>query len=803
MSLLINHYYQFGEFTLDTDQRVLVREGKPVALTPKVYDTLLILVENNGRIVEKEELMNRLWPDTFVEESNLTFNIKQLRKSLGDDARQPVYIETVARRGYRFIANVEELLTDDGVGQITRRFDTSESQAAVARKDLESEAAVGRSQPSIESADAHHQAVAVGNLEATATAVAASASAESMSAGMAASVEGSPTTRAGYSPRAATSGFAGARPTFTIEYLAGEIKKKKVMLFAGLLMFLGVVGTLFYGIRRSASTRVSNGHFQRVTFKGLTIVGSASAAAISPDGKFISYAVNENGKYSLWTKAIATGSAVQIVPPSELNITTTTFSTDGDYVYYVVRYKDFRTVLYRIPVLGGKPSQMQPDVGNDVSSFSPDGRQFAFVRASPDLTESQLYVAATEGDERRVIATRPLAGAFSNGPSWSPDGKIIAVGCSGTVLGVSIASGEVQPLTQEHWDRVGRVVWFRDGSGLAVAGRAKSEDRTQIWHVTYPSGETRRITNDLVSYDRFSLSVTSNDRSLVTVQEQNTSSIWVAPDADAGRARQLIARANSYDGVDGLAWASDGRIVFTSRVSGRLSLWVTDRDGSNPQQLTDSPASDSRPCVSPDGRYVVFISNRSGEGDLWRVDVDGRNEKQLTVGEKTSNPTFSPDGRWVIYARHQQGMRPELDLWRVPVDGGSPVRLTDTKSAGFPAVSPDGKLIAYYKFDVQDRKTKVVIIPFTGGAPLKTLVFTFDPTPWLRWSPDGRALIYNDTNQGASNLWRLPLDGGSPQQVTDFKSDQIWCFDFTRDGRQLAVARGNATTDVVLIGTSE
>jgi DNA-binding winged helix-turn-helix (wHTH) protein len=84
MSSLINHY-RFGEFTLDADQRILLREGKPLALAPKVFDTLLILVENSGRIVTKEELMSRLWPDTFVEEGNLPYNIKQLRKSLGED----------------------------------------------------------------------------------------------------------------------------------------------------------------------------------------------------------------------------------------------------------------------------------------------------------------------------------------------------------------------------------------------------------------------------------------------------------------------------------------------------------------------------------------------------------------------------------------------------------------------------------------------------------------------------------------------------------------------------------------------
>src|SRR5262245_46164438 len=130
MSLLINHFYRFGEFTLDTDQRVLLREGRALPLTPKVFDMLLVLVENNGRIVGKDELMNRLWPDTFVEETNLTFNIKQLRKSLGDDARCPLYIETVARRGYRFIANVEEVLSERAVEtDQTRRFETADVQS--------------------------------------------------------------------------------------------------------------------------------------------------------------------------------------------------------------------------------------------------------------------------------------------------------------------------------------------------------------------------------------------------------------------------------------------------------------------------------------------------------------------------------------------------------------------------------------------------------------------------------------------------------------------------------------------------
>src|SRR5438876_8333848 len=108
MSLAINHFHRFGEFTVDGDQKVLLRNDSPLPLAPKVFDTLLILLDSRGRIVEKEELMSRLWPDSFVEESNLTFNIQQLRKALGDNAREPRVIETVARRGYRFIAEVKE-----------------------------------------------------------------------------------------------------------------------------------------------------------------------------------------------------------------------------------------------------------------------------------------------------------------------------------------------------------------------------------------------------------------------------------------------------------------------------------------------------------------------------------------------------------------------------------------------------------------------------------------------------------------------------------------------------------------------
>jgi DNA-binding winged helix-turn-helix (wHTH) protein/TolB-like protein/Tfp pilus assembly protein PilF len=103
-----NHSYDFGRFRLKTAERVLLREGEPVPLTPKVFDILITLVENRGQVVEKDDLMKKVWPTTFVEEGNLTQNVSLLRKALGESAGGAQFIETVPRRGYRFVAPINE-----------------------------------------------------------------------------------------------------------------------------------------------------------------------------------------------------------------------------------------------------------------------------------------------------------------------------------------------------------------------------------------------------------------------------------------------------------------------------------------------------------------------------------------------------------------------------------------------------------------------------------------------------------------------------------------------------------------------
>src|SRR3979409_33774 len=101
-----SEFYEFGRFRVKSDERVLLRGEELVPLAPKAFDILLALLENDGRIVNKDDLMKKVWPNTFVEEGNLTQNVSLLRKALGESANSSQFIETVPRRGYRFVAPV-------------------------------------------------------------------------------------------------------------------------------------------------------------------------------------------------------------------------------------------------------------------------------------------------------------------------------------------------------------------------------------------------------------------------------------------------------------------------------------------------------------------------------------------------------------------------------------------------------------------------------------------------------------------------------------------------------------------------
>ncbi len=764
--------YEFGKFILDLREKTLFADGIPIHLPAKEFETLVLLVENNGRALSKEEMLQTLWSDTFVEENNLVKYVSRLRKLLNTNGQD--YIETLPKHGYRFTADVRE----------------------INRNDAETKAQIFRLSAGVDLRHEENSTVVpfpkLFDSEADLPASSSSGAVKGLSI-------------APFAGEAPTTGNAQARQTISnAEHITTQLSRHKIAALIGLVVLLGVISALAYGIYRYLPLRESHAHFQKMETTRLTTGGNACCADVSSDGKFIAYLVTENGKSSIWTKSTLTESALEIVAATEIfSFLGTNFSPDGSYVYYRGREGTEPICLYQIPTLGGTPRKVLTNIDSPLA-FSPAGKQFAYARFEARLSRSQLIVASVDGSNQRVVAELPDSWYFSKGgPTWSPDGKTIAIGRnamvagkdSATVVSVSVESGELKPLTQRKWSQIGRIEWFKDGSGLLLMIGGL---QNQIWQLTYPGGEASRLTNELNDYFLNYLGLSADDRALVTTQRQTSSDIWVTQPRGSNQERQLTSRGNAEDGLGGIAWAPDGHIIYCSS----YNLWIMNGDGGESKRLTNSiaPVIDSGPTVSPDGRYIVFESNREDSiYHLWRMDIDGSNVMQLTsgIGGQQGEPAFSPDGRWVVYAQSVP-----RTLWKIPSKGGDPVLLTD-ECANFPAVSPDGKLIACYAENQQTKNSKVVIIPFEGGAPIKAIAY--EPAPAylgvtkLWWSSDGRAVIYIGAPQGGANLWQLPIDGSPVQPITDFKSESIWLFDMTRDGRQFVIARGKRSSDVVMI----
>jgi serine/threonine protein kinase/Tol biopolymer transport system component len=603
-----------------------------------------------------------------------------------------------------------------------------------------------------------------------------------------------------------TGEVAAARTMSSAEVILSEIKLHKRG-FLSLLLGLAIVAGVIPFVWKRFLNPVRPEPFRAMNITRLTTGGKIGNAAIrgytsiSPDGKYVVFRTTEAGKDSLWVRQVSTGSLVKIVPDLGGKIGGTTFSRDGEFVYYSLFDNPLGT-LYQVPVLGGGPRRIMSGVTSPVT-FSPDGKQLAFVR--PSASESDLIVANTDGTAERKIATRRLPSYFSlsGGPAWSPDGNSIVCGAgsytgnlSATLVSVPAGGGAEKPITTENWASVSRVLWLGDGSGLIVAAvPALISAGTQLWYVSYPGGEVRRVTNDLNAYGTSSLGLTADSKTLVTVQADKSAQLWViTPGDDPSKAKQITS--GKYDG-DSLAWTTGGKILYTAPSGEQSDVWTIEADGAASRQLTSDAYAEGLGCVSPDGRYAVFSSNRSGNFNIWRLDLASGEQKQLTDGAETdSQPDCTPDGQWVVFRSLRQG---KFTFWKVPFSGGTPEQISD-KSSTWAAVSPDGKFVALRYFDDQANANKIAVVPFAGGEPVKTLdVAASYRDVGLGWTPDSKAIIYADTRDNADNIWSMPVDGGTSKQLTRFNSGLIFAFQVSRDGKKIALSRGTQTDDVILL----
>ncbi len=533
-------------------------------------------------------------------------------------------------------------------------------------------------------------------------------------------------------------------------------------------------------------------HFDR-----LTTTGTVSLAAISPDGKYVVHVKGTQGDPSLWVRQTATTSDVQIVAPAPVIYDGVAFSPDGNYVYYNTypRPGGGLATLYRVPVLGGRPSLVLADA-DSVIAFSPDAKSFAFTRGVPSKGTTGVLIANADATGVREVATLPLPARFQlESPAWSPDGRtLLALATKGpvtsAVFAVDVQSGRVSEVPGE-WSAIRSVQWMPDGRSFVLDGAdvGLQNPTLQIWNVSYPEGARTRVTNDLNTYQSASLS--ADGRSLAAVQNEITAGIEVSKFPELTEWRRVTGGPGKADGTAGMAWLRDGRIVYTSSTSGPSQLWIVNADGSNEHQLTTAVPVALNPFPSADGRWIYFDTVVSAGRCIYRIAPDGSGSEQITRGGNESHPVASPDGSTVFLSLRQGG---ENHVARVKSQGGEPTVISKGTFTALD-ISPDGTQLVGPTWSEQDRRSVIALLPAAGGDPI---LLRDIPVPTAAFAPDGRAVVFPDLRTRPVRMMRRPLPEGVAAYVGPALPAVTFGGALSRDGR-LAISHGSQQSDVVLI----
>jgi Tol biopolymer transport system component/DNA-binding winged helix-turn-helix (wHTH) protein len=539
---------------------------------------------------------------------------------------------------------------------------------------------------------------------------------------------------------------------------------------------------------------------QHLQLTKLTDIRKVELDAISPDGRYVAYTQRDRDGLGLWVRQLATrSSSVQILPPESVEFSGLTFSPDNTYIYFVRSEKNHPSFrhLYSIPILGGSTKLLLRNVDSPVS-FSPDGEQFVFTRGITSRGVVELCIAEADGQrEHLLVAMQEAAPFHQSGPAWSPDGRAIAV--SVMFVGKQVRwgletvsmDGSVHELYSSPY-KIGRPLWTQNGHALLVA----LDDQTnqgQLWEISFPGGQPRRLTNDLTDYEDDRIDLTRDGKTAAIIAWDMSGDVWEAPISDLSKAQQLESSALPLLDVTP---GPGGRILAAGLDS---QLWIMNADGNQRSIFSDHPARAPILC----GRFVLFISStiQWDTDGLMRADADGSNVTKLASGHLGS-AVCSPDGKFVFYDNvdHPQKIR------RLAVEGGTPIEIADIPTEGHEshlALSPDGKLLAYVYRQPAEPPTsawKIVVIPVAGGRPIKVYSLPGE-IHTMRWSPDGRGLHYTMAifASGAANIWEQPLAGGEPRRLTTFTSGRTYDFNWSADGKRLLMTRGDLNGDIVLL----
>ena len=742
--------YSFADFEVDTKKRLLFKNMQAIALNSKAFDLLIVLIENRGQIVNKEELLETVWANQFVEENNLTVHISALRKIFGEKRGEHQFIVTIPGKGYKFVAELKEeqneiIIENHSFSRIIIEEETKDSFN-------------------------NQQIRSIGEFT-------------------------------GNGNKLETSSFA--LPSHFIDKNLNPISWKPFLIVLGGLGLLSIfIGAAYFGRQPFQSNSSGTNTFSKFSIKQLTTNGKVVRAALAPDGKTFAYVISDSGQRSLWLGYVDGGNHLQLRPAViDAQYSQLVFAPDSNRLYF--SYKDDRnsaSAIYRMPVGGGVYEKLADEIDN--FALSPDGEQIAFGRR--DGENDLLLISNINGSDLREIATFPKSSSFIfNSISWSPDSKRLAfsrvkdtTNNSHYLAIAEIISGKIEIIKSDARHKISNTSWMKDSSGVVVSALENSSQASfpqyRLIRFDLETGNTSEITNDLSSYD-LALDLSADSNSILTIEQRQMNNIWIAPSDNLDAAKQItFGSFGKYDGLWGLDFTLDGKIIYVNSDTQSQFISEMNADGNNSKPLTAPGMIDSVLNVSNDGRYIVFHSNRNnGEFDIWRTDINGSNPKQLTFGKMNYQPYVSADNSWVYYKSLEKGVG---ELRRVSIDGGEPEILNNNETSWL-SFSPNGKYFAAsYKTD----KTRLAIFDTTTNEVIKQLDFPKNGTMSIgsRWSPDSSSVAFRDWNDG---LWLQPIEGGEPKKMQGLPKEKLYNFAWSKDGKQFAFVRGQEIRDVVLI----
>ncbi len=754
---------RFGAFEVDMRSGELRKQGVKLKLQEQPFQILAMLLEHPGEVVTREELRKRLWPeDTFVDfDHSLSTAINKIREALSDSAEGPRFVETLPRRGYRFIAPVEAVApVSPPATSVAAVYDRRSQDAPVAPV----------SPPAPETRGPQPSPI--------------------------------PTT--GVSPLITTGGYTRRAVTAMAQGIFEEHRARlrwqrgttAGLAIAGLLLLVGgAIGYRHFRKPPAPPMRV----VPFTTFPGL--VGEPS---FSPDGNPITFSwKGENDQnWHIYAKVIGEESVLELTsgPADDY---APAWSPDGRYIAFCRRTGQ-QYGIYVVPALGGPERRIRsinPASGLPVGNpaWSPDGKYLAYAGARPGQQSASIFLLAVDNpDDTRALTfpDRPHVADWL--PRFSPDGRSVAFlrflsrGSATDVYVVRVAGGEPKRLTFDNVN-INGLDWTPDGAYLVFSSDRLGEGR--LWKVRASGGDPEPLS--VGQGGAFGPSLSRDGHRLAYIRALGVANIWryEVPRVPGRSVTATKLVASTQDDLSQQFLPDGRRIAFASYRSGSYEIWVCDSDGTPPLQLTffGGPMTGS-PHWSSDGQQIAFDSEPEGHGDIYVVSADGGRPRRLTTETSNDNvPSWSRDGKRIYFASDRTGT---WQVWKMPPEGGRAVQVT--KQGGFaPIESTDGKTLYYAKGQNVPGLWRV---PVQGGAETPVLE-QLGAGLWGYWSLTAEGIYFYDTGTKAIEFFSF-----ATQKVTQiFKPEKEALrfnpgFAVSPDGRWILYAQlDQVTRDIMLV----